>query len=385
MSHRLTDRARALQPLIRAEAAASEAGRTLSTPVVQALLEARVFDMAVPAELGGGEVDYAAYLETIEAVAEGDGSAGWCTMIAAECNAYFARLLPVECTREAFAGGPIATGGSAVPAGPVCIELEGDAAYLTGRWRFASGSRHCAYLFASAPLTRDGAPLRDAAGHAQTAMAFVRREQVTIHDTWHTSGLRGTGSNGFEAARALVGPGFLAAAGPRGPESTMMRFPQGAFLAMGKAAVATGIARAAIEELVRLAETKVPWLSGAPLRDEVRTQLHVADAEALLQSGRGFLYNAAREAWESTLQDGRATRRQAALVRLAAVHAVRSACEAVELMYHAAGATSLSNDSPLQRAFRDVHAVRQHANVADRFREDTGRVLLGLEPKEAIF
>ena len=71
--------------------------------------------------------------------------------------------------------------------------------------------------------------------------------------------------------------------------------------------------------------------------------------------------------------------------RLASVHATRAACEAVELAYHVAGSVSLFDTSPLQRALRDVHAVRQHMMVADRYRQDVGRVLLGLEPKEALF
>ena len=67
------------------------------------------------------------------------------------------------------------------------------------------------------------------------------------------------------------------------------------------------------------------------------------------------------------------------------MHATRAACEAVELAYHAAGSVSLFDASPLQRTLRDVHAVRQHMMVADRYRQDVGRVLLGLEPKEALF
>jgi hypothetical protein len=51
-----------------------------------------------------------------------------------------------------------------------------------------------------------------------------------------------------------------------------------------------------------------------------------------------------------------------------------------DLMYRAAGAQALCASSPLERAFRDVHAIARHIGMHDRVMKTAGRVLFGPEP-----
>jgi indole-3-acetate monooxygenase len=378
-------RARALQGLVRAEAPRTESQRTLTAPVVQALLDAELFYLMVPAVLGGLEVDGRTYLEVVEALSAADGSTGWCVMIGAEVNGMVGVNLPADVAhRLLFQHGPICCAGSAIQDGPASIERTGDHYRVSGRWRFASGCQHSAYLFAFAPLYASGQPvMRDNA--PTILMPFMARGDLTFPDTWQVSGLRGTGSADFTATSVAVQPEMVMSLGqaPSQP-TTMFRLPLGPWFAMGKAAVATGIARGAIDECLTLL-TRTPSFATSMLRDEVRIQLQIADAEASLRAARAFLYEALADAWHAAECGRPVTLRESALLRLASVHATKAACEAVELAYHAAGSVSLFDASPLQRALRDVHAVRQHMMVADRYRQDVGRVLLGLEPQESLF
>jgi len=75
---------------------------------------------------------------------------------------------------------------------------------------------------------------------------------------------------------------------------------------------------------------------------------------------------------------------QRAALRLAATEATVRATQAVDLMYDAGGGTSIYATSPLQRCFRDVHVVTQHAMVASSTYELTGRLLLGLDTDSAM-
>src|SRR5215813_1923938 len=101
-------RALALQGLVREEAPRTESQRTLTSPVVQALLDAELFYLMVPAALGGLEVDGRTYLEVIETIAAADGSTGWCVMIGVEVNGMLGVNLPEDVARRIlFQHGPI--------------------------------------------------------------------------------------------------------------------------------------------------------------------------------------------------------------------------------------------------------------------------------------
>ena len=116
------------------------------------------------------------------------------------------------------------------------------------------------------------------------------------------------------------------------------------------------------------------------LRENHTAQVRVSQAESLVRSARLYLFDSLEQLWTKLIATGEVAMETRADVRLAASHAVSSAVQAVDLLYIGAGASSLYVSCPLERAFRDVHAITLHIGVHPRVMETTGRVLLGLEP-----
>jgi alkylation response protein AidB-like acyl-CoA dehydrogenase len=372
------DAARALAPRLRAAADEIERARRLPPELVRALAASGIFRLCVPHSLGGGETDPATLVAVLETLAAADGSAGWCAMIGANSGVP-AAYLRADVARTIYGAADGVAGGVFVPQGRA-VTVDGGYR-VTGRWAFASGCEHCDWLMGGSVVRDGGTPRLLPGGDADVRLMFFPARDARVIDTWTVSGLRGTGSHDIEVKDLLVPAERSVSLTTDRPveRGTLYAFPVFGLLALGIAAVALGIARAAIDELVRLACAKTPTLHRRTLAERSLVQLQVAEAEALVRAARAFVMEAIAAAAAAVRAEGTIATRERALLRLAATHATTNAARAVDLMYTAGGGTALYATSPLQRCFRDVHAVTQHMMVGAPTAELAGRVLLGLD------
>jgi alkylation response protein AidB-like acyl-CoA dehydrogenase len=373
------DAARALAAPAREAAAAMEAERRCAPELAAAFAEAGLFRLCVPRSLGGVEADPATIVRVIEEISTADASAGWCLMIGVTTG-IVSGYLSEDAAREIYGRSPtVVTGGAFAPLGRATIT--GGGYRVSGRWPFGSGSQHCAWLMGGSVIVDGGKPRLLPSGAPDSRMMIFPASEVRILDTWTVSGLRGTGSHDFEVADVLVPAErsiSIVSDRPREP-GPLYKFPVFGLLALGVASVALGIARRAIDELADLAGAKVPTGSRRKLAERAMVQVAFAESEAALGAARAFLLGTVGEALAAAEAESEMPIAVRTRLRLAATHAARSAAAVVDRMYEAGGATSIYATSPLQRCFRDVHALTQHVMVAPITWEMTGRLLLGNE------
>ena len=375
---RLLETARAFRPRLLAGRDRGEADRRVPAELATDLARAGLFRLFLPAAYGGLDLTPVEGMAVLEELARADAAVAWCVW---NGNTYWTGSQhPAAAAREVFSGPEVIIANSTQPKGQAAVV---DGGYrVSGRWSLVSGCQLADWFQLRCVLHEDGAPRLTPSGAPETRFVFCRAGECRIVDTWTSGALRGTGSHDVVAQDLFV-PHHLAASADDPPALTepRYRFPTRTRAGGGLAAVALGIARGALEALVELGSAKRPEGSARPLAEDPGAQARLAQAEALVASGRLFAFDAVGQLWDAVGAGGAPSALGQARVGLAMHHAVASAVQAVDLAYLTGGATSLYTSCPLERAFRDVHAVTQHIAVHPRGLESIGRLLFGVAPE----
>ncbi len=363
-------RARQIADLARGMADDIDSARRLPTELVEALRDSGLLRAGAPVEAGALELPAGIALRCAEEVARGDASAGWCVSIGITSTLLVA-YLPPQSRDELFGDGRGLAAGVWAPQGKARRVPGG--VVVSGRWAFCSGITHADVLFA-------GCVLED-----KPAVVALPTEQLQILDTWHTLGLRGTGSHDTVAEEVFV-PDERVLSIFDGPviDRPLYRFPPFGFFAACITAAAMGNARAAIDDFVDLAATKKGVAARRTLAERSTIQVAVATAESALEAARAGYYQAVETAWRASLDGPSVPLAARTRLRLAATHGVRVSADVVRSMYDLAGGSAIYDGAPLQRRLRDAFTATAHFQVNEASRELPGRILLGQASEAAM-
>jgi alkylation response protein AidB-like acyl-CoA dehydrogenase len=333
--------------------------------------------MTLPREFGGSELDPLEQFEVCEAAARLDASVGWCVMIGSD-SGYYSAWLDDEVTKRLWPRPDAITAGWLMPAGQA-MEVQGGYR-VNGQWQFGSGCTHADVIAGGVIVVDpDGNPKPGIHPDVpvETRIALMLASEVEVLDTWHTTGLAGSGSHDYKATDVFIPfeRTFDLFDAPRRPGPL---YAYNAMFFANLAAVPVGAAQAAIDDFAELAATKMMFPAFALMREEARAQLAIAEAEALLGSGRAWAVEVLGELWDALRSGNHPDERQRARYRLSAMNACQSARRAVDRVYEAAGSSAIYATNPFDRAMRDQLTISAHMVASTRNLEAAGRVRLGL-------
>jgi alkylation response protein AidB-like acyl-CoA dehydrogenase len=361
--------------------------RRLPDDLVKRLVDEGFFRFTLPRELGGEDASSLQTIEILEALAAIDASVAWNVMLGSEINAMAAGGMQRDLAEEVYLGNPgvIMCGGGGPGSTAPRAERQNDGGVrVWGQTTFISGCHNAQWCFMGAPLVKNGAPELDRNGTPVFKLWFLPRSEWEILDTWDVAGLRGSGSHDVKADGAYVAPRFVGVdlmSLPALYPNPVYRIPVPLRLAYNKAAVALGVAKGTLGVFSDIAQSKIPMLSTATLRDRPIAQYRMGEATADYHAVRAYVMSAML-AVEAELHagapapSGPATR----AARLACVHAANVCMRVVDSLHNAAGTTGMRMYSPLERKLRDAHGCATHRWVAHPLYQDLGSYLLGHAP-----
>ena len=215
-------------------------------------------------------------------------------------------------------------------------------------------------------------------------VAWLPRDEVTIHDTWHTTGLAGSGSNDYSVTDAFVPDGHVFQPLQPGVRSEPLYRYRGFFFA-NLAAVSIGCARRMLDDLRGLMAEKVLMPEGIPMKDDGRALLVLGESTAALEAAVAYQDETLGSIWETVVAgDEPSAPSNAPALLMMLVHGVQAGHRIGEAVTEVVGAQSIYRSSPFERRRRDLATVAAHVLGQRKTLTLAARLLMGDEPLVAF-
>ncbi|GAA0276649.1 acyl-CoA dehydrogenase family protein [Alteraurantiacibacter aestuarii] len=371
-----------MAPAIAARSAEIEQLRRLPADLVADLRRAGFFRMGRAISKGGPQMSLPQHLEVIEVLARADPSVGWCVKIGTD-SGLLAELLPPGASARLLPDADMITAGQFTAGRGVLEQVEGGYE-LSGRFPFGSGITHADVVMTGGIIHQHGQPVTGANGMPEIRLAFCRADQLEIEDSWHTHGLRGSGSNHYRAQGVFI------------PEDQAMRIEAALF--EGKqalyssgfnwvttmAAVPLGCAAKALDAAKAAIAEKQGGIPPRPMGELENVRMAIARADTRYGAARAFLYSAANDFW-AELEAGSPSVRTKGRLALANVESFRMAVDVTRMLFDLMGANAVFQGQVLEQCTRDALTLNQHMIVSDAALATYGAMMLGQEHPSPLY
>ena len=377
----LIARARSFIPKLIEAGAETERERRVPHHLIDEMRAAGLFRALQPKRWGGYEMDVGTYYDIEMALGEGDMSAAWIYGVVGVTQWVMA-LLDDRAARDVW-GEKTDTlvGLSLAPAGKI-VPAEGGFR-ISGRWPFASGCLYCdwALLGAFVPPanpTPDGMP--------EWRMYLVPKTDYEIVDTWHTSGLKGTGSNDIvikdafvPAYRMFLMTGNITCSGPGQAVNTsaLYRLPFGQVFGGGVAYAAIGALQAMIDDFRSYAQNRIR-LGNRKTVEDPDALLVLGEADLAIEEMKATLHRNVRRLEVYAARGEIAPQAERLRCRTHMALTTERCRGLAARLFQVAGAAGLYTQHRFGRILADITAGRQHVtNQHEMHAREWGGHLLG--------
>ncbi len=376
----LIERARALGPALRARAAQTESLRRIPDETEADFRAAGFYKALQPRQYGGHELAYGAHTMIAAEIARNCVSSAWAYSVTS-CHSWILGMFPAQAQDDLWGQTPDGTVASSFLPAEVKLERVEGGYRVSGRWRFSSNVDHCQACILLIMVPQEGAPPRQ-------YFALLMADQYRIEDTWNVVGLTGSGSNDVLVEGAFVPDHRLLdvmttrdamSPGAEHHEGDLYNMPLFAPFAHSLVGAAVGGAQGALDVVIEeLVERRSA--GQVPLAQQQSVQMRVAEATAEIEAAMAVLAVDRMKIVAASRARELPTYEQRVKYRLNTGYAAKLVVQAVERLLPLSGGRGLERTHPLQRAWRDVHAVAQHiALVWDVQALNYGSVRLGFK------
>ena len=376
----LVDRARKMGPVLVERARQAELDRRISKETDRDFREAGFYRALQPARYGGMELDYGAQTAFARELGRSCASSGWVGGIIA-CHGWMGGMLPDEAQGEIWGDdADVAIATSFLPVG-VSVERNGDDLTISGRWRFSSGVDHCGWAILLVLV-----PAKGGNGPPDPVFALVDLANCKVEDAWNSAGLAATGSNDIVVESAVIPPHRMmrvldlrgdATPGSEAHDSYLYRLPLFAVFPFNIIGPALGAARGALDAVIEDLTSRQS-VTGADLSRVATVQQRIGRATALLDAADAVMAQLRSEIVTKGKAGDEFEMAERGRYRLNLGHVAQNCCDAVDALLPLTGGRGLETTHPMQRAWRDVHAVSQHIGLVWDLQTGLyGNILLG--------
>lgn len=358
---RLLDKARNILPVVDQYRAWGTEHRDTAPQIIEQLNEAGLFRLFQPKSYGGEELDPRAFWAIQNVFAERCLSTAWIHGVL--CVQAFVLALFDRQAQDEVWGESASTlvSSSFQPVGKVEVK---DGGYrLSGHWTFSSGSSYAKWAIVGGmvyPNGNDQPP--------QMGLFLLPRDDYQIVDTWHTFGLRATGSNDIIADDVWVpahrmylpSAGMVPDLSRAGELPALYQLPWLYIFSSGISNLGIGGCRAALNDFVDIAKARKSIVTGKATKEDPDALKLIAKARTALVNAH-MMYNRHVDEMLDFIDRGEDMPLDyGLLLRSQMTGLMRELTQYVDQMRLLLGGRGVREDSPITQHWLDMSAACAH-------------------------